>query len=39
MEIDSCSEDRLEAYSVLFNKSRFGFVSKLNMENLKIFSI
>jgi len=39
MEIESCSEDKLEAYSILFNKCRFGFVSKLNMENLKKFSI
>lgn len=39
MEIDSCREDKLEAYSLLYNRSRFGFVSKINMDNLKYFSI
>lgn len=39
MEIDSHLEDNFEAYSVLFNRCRFGFASKINMENLKYFSI
>jgi hypothetical protein len=39
MEIDSCLDDSLEAYALLFHRCRFGFTSKINMDNLKYFSI
>jgi hypothetical protein len=39
MEVDSYLADNLEAYALLFHRCRFGFTSKINMDNLKYFSI
>jgi hypothetical protein len=39
MEIDSCLEDGLSAYAMLFHRHRFGFASKFNLECLRYFSI
>ena len=39
MEIFSSEEDSLQVYNLLFNRTHFGFITSLNLENLKFFSV
>ena len=39
MEIYSSEEDNLQVYNLLFCRCHFAFITSINLENLKFFSL